>query len=376
MDAPVTPDKRLRGTKADDVASSKTQRTSVDQKITENVHNIRIQLAQQGMFFEEEDSYEKQTEFKEHLNEMIFGDRASGMRALSVKKAKQFRKFHGDEDEETYFSYAVPVYIHVNGFPEAALSMSTDFVAQGLHHVKSGLFTPGVLPRRASEDWFEKIVGMTTPKPDYTFGLEQNRYPNEAEQQLSQEVQTLVSLCPNLRHPFFVIENKGANNSIEKAENQAIRSGAALVLAQRRLRYIAKKAVEARKQARESGKGKQKESSAESQSHNSGATRKWEDKEPKKGEEPVGVDRDTIAFSCSWTPQMAKIHVHWHERKDEKDGGDSVYHMDVLGAYLVGEDQYIRCFRNDVHNILEWGVSKERKDKIQAMMDQITGASD
>ena len=70
------------------------------------------------------------------------------------------------------------------------------------------------------------------------------------------------------------MEEKAAGGSIEDAENQAIRSGAALVESMRQLK----------KMTMENGE-----------------------------KEAAGVDTECIAFSCSWVPQMANIHVHWHE---------------------------------------------------------------
>ena len=67
------------------------------------------------------------------------------------------------------------------------------------------------------------------------------------------------------------MEDKSADNAIKAAENQAIRSGIALVESRRQLKALARKPRE---------------------------------------KEAVDVNVDYIAFLYSWVPQLANIHIY------------------------------------------------------------------
>ena len=121
------------------------------------------------------------------------------------------------------------------------------------------------------------------------------------------------------------MEDKSADDPIEAAENQAIRSGAALVESRRQLKALARKPGET---------------------------------------EAVGVDVECIAFSCSWVPQLANIHVHWYELIEE---GHSIWHMNWLEGYRFFKDIDMKHFRHDIHNILDWVCGHERKEKIREL---------
>lgn len=84
--------------------------------------------------------------------------------------------------------------------------------------------------------------------------------------------------------------------------------------------------------------------------------------------EDLGADTSSYAFTCSWVPQMANIHIHWCERRP---GGSEIYHMNLLRGYLMSDKWHVSDFRKDVHNILDWGVSPKRKETLKQLKRDI-----
>ena len=213
----------------------------------------------------------------------------------------------------------------------------------------------------------EAQLGLKNPKPDFTFGFEDPANPPRTASRLSNADTALIKMAESLRHPFFVVENKSAQEPIEEAENQAIRSGAALVEARRQLENTARSTTD--------------------------------------DAEMEGVDLTSFAFSCCWVPQYANIFVHWHElRKDipiddpfndhersllqqqqqqqgeeEQDEQEqveqekrtetysSIWHMNLIQGYAFNRETDMKEFRRDIDNILDWGVSPERKDALRRL---------
>ena len=286
------------------------------------------------MHFENEEAYERYPELQEEIKGIVFHDRGSQMRTESLRKIKQFRAKHATEDEITYFAGLMPQV--VKGTRQVASSKRTvdgeivsqakTFDSDDLSMRQEANFIKNILPGKVEA--VEKVLGLTNPKPDRVFGLQQPRFPNPLDPKLSSEAQALVSVAPGTLHAFFAIKNKGCEDSIEAAENQAIRSGATLVAARRNLNQMARN-------------------------------------QEKDGNEQDGADNQSFAFSCSWVPQMANLHVHWYERMGD---GVGVYHMNLLRAYLMVNQRDIQDLRHDIHNILDWGVSAKRKETLKAVV--------
>ena len=318
-------------TTADDFASISPAKTSSSSgpKLANNVRNVRESLGDEGFYFENEEKYNEYPEIQELMDQVFFTERASAMRPASLLKIKTWRKGNETASEDQYYANLLPQIVGesrttvANTFSAEAESQSKSFSSDELHQAKKVVLNRGVLYKDGKG--IEKKLGLTNPVPDVAWGLRVPKYPSPSAPQLSNAATALIKLASGIRHPFFVIEEKGSDESIEGAENQAIRSGAALVEARRQLKEL----------AREKGEN-----------------------------EAVGVDLDCIAFSCSWTPQYAKIHVHWHELTKE---GYSLWHMNVLQGYMFLQSSHMSDFRRDIHNILDWGLSPARKDTLYAL---------
>ena len=263
------------------------------------------------------------------------------MKDDSAKEVKQYLRENKTKDEKTFFNGLVPMVVKKardggttrkrDAAGEILEQKKTFFATDGLDHKTDCQFLKNALPRHLQI--IGNTLGLSDPKPDYVYGLKISQCPDLTLPIVSDAGTALIEVAPGLEYPWFVIENKGNQDSIESAETQAIRSGAALVSAQRQLAVLA-------------------------------GTLDTE-------AEPAGADKEHIAFSCSWVPQFAKIHVHWHEKRAN---GVSIFHMNLVRYYVMIDDIHVRDFRKDIHNVLDYGVSKTRKDKLREQFIAIAKA--
>ena len=344
---------------------------------TLNEDNVRKACAKQGMYFEVEASYDKYPEFREKIESMVFGDRESAMRTQSLQNIKKWRKENATNDEESYFAGLIPKTIHTERsfgqeVEREALSFSKD---DGLDMRQDCLFVHGILPLRTGAPEAQS-QGVTTPQPDLVFGLKVPQHPKLNAPILKTETEAQIGVARGIKHPFFSINNKGSQHSIEAAENQAMRSGATMVNARRLLNRKAAKGKAGpirEKQATDTSfpiaNTNTADDAAMSDPFIAHATATTDTATPTEQatevpEEPPGVDTNSFAFTCSLVPQMANLHVHWCELYPD---GSKVYHMNLLRGYLMSDDVHVSAFRKDVHNILDYGVSTKRKETLEQL---------
>ena len=299
---------------------------------------VRSELAEQGMYINNKEAYKSHHGFSEWVEDIVLSKRSSQMRQASAKQISTWMSENAVADEKSYYTGLKPLVIKASRTVATAkrnldnqlLKQARSFASDGLDVKENDMFTKHVLPVRFESK--EKQLGLSTPQPDFAYGLKIPQFPDPTAPVLSQEAKSLIKVSPQLRHAFFVIENKGCERSIEEAENQAIRSGATMVAARRRLNAMASQR-------------------SEYDAANAAAS-------------PLGPDRSSIAFSCAWIRQMANIFVHWSE---ERGDGVVLYHMNRIRSYLMEDEEHQADFRADVHNILDYGVAADRKEVLLKM---------
>ena len=317
-------------------SSPSTTSSAAVPKQTANVDNVRASLAKEGMYFENDQAFDSYPIFQQRIRDIVVTSRRSVMRGESLREIQRTRAENATKDEKTLFNLVVPLVIKATrGVPTSKRDFEGEIVHAAVQFESSGLdkrtdcqFIKHVLPKRIQSAGSK--LGLTDPKPDYVFGLKRDRFPDPLAPRLSTYSEALIGVAPGLLHPWFVIENKGCEDSIEAAENQAIRSGATLVAARRSL----------------AAKARTKDDS----------------------EEPNGADPESFAFSCSWVPQQANIAVHWHEKRTD---GRSIYHMNILRGYLMSDSAMMSDFRRDIHNVLDWGLLGNRRQQNEDLIAKI-----
>ena len=290
--------------------SSKTS-TSSGIRIAKNVRNIRDSLGEEGYHFEDEKSYEKYPDLQQEVERIFCRERGSVMRTESLKAIKQWRKENSTAPEDGYYSKLLPKIVKDSRstFGDIAAYVTKSFQSDELHEATKAVLNRNVLYQHRED--IEKKLGLTNPVPDHLWGLKIPHNPPRNAPKLITAATALIKLGGDVRWAGFAMEDKSADDPIEAAENQAIRSGAALVESRRQLKALARKPGE---------------------------------------KEAVDVNVDYIAFSCSWVPQLANIHVHWYELTEE---GHPIWHMNLLEGCRFSRDADMKRFRHNIHNILD-----------------------
>ncbi|KAL9125204.1 MAG: hypothetical protein Q9217_005552 [Psora testacea] len=300
---------------------------------TPSVHNIRQALAENRMWFRNDEALERCPEFKQKFNQHFHKERSSNMKKASYKKIVRHMTENATSNEDSYYDKLVDYVIKdarcvgtKRNAVDEIVTISKSFVEDGIERKKGVKLAKGFLPGQM--DKLEKKLGLTDSKPDYIFGIKENRFPDPCSTP-SDTIKAIIGIASGIVHPFFVIEDKGAEGSLEKAQNQAIRDGATIVNARMRLKMFAV---------------------------------------PKGYVQPVGADPDAIAFSCAWITDRAELYIHWYEKRSLNDPG--IFHMNRLGNYMLDREGELASFRHDIHNILDWGALNHKKT-IEAVVDSI-----
>ncbi|KAL6713029.1 hypothetical protein ACLMJK_009425 [Lecanora helva] len=293
-------------------------------KQTENVDNTRASLAREGMFFDDEDK----------VLETVMGQRASTLRTESSKKIQDYLTANATKDWQTFFNSMVPMFTKDGNMQDPTkkrdwegeiVNQAKSFSDAGLDHRQNCQFVKGSLPLEGEK--MSEVLVLATPQPGWAFGTKRPRFPDGSIPRPTADVQALVEVAPGMLNCHFAVENNGAGESIEVAENRALGAGTALVFAQRKL------AIKA------------------------GYLTPKEDLHEEADTGIAHADAERIAFTCSWVPQMANIHVHWVETRI---GGCNVYHMNLIRGYVISDISHRKDFRNDIHNVLEYGLLGNR----------------
>lgn len=89
---------------------------------------------------------------------------------------------------------------------------------------------------------------------------------------------------------------------------------------------------------------------------------------------PPGPNRSSFCFSCTFDVNIAELWLHWYEaadndNNDDDDDNGGVFHMHRVGLYVMLERKdEVSHFRNDIRNILDWGIYKNQKDIGEVMI--------
>ena len=154
--------------------------------------------------------------------------------------------------------------------------------------------------------------GMTNSVPDSTWGyLDRAFDPKPAGTKIRNHTKQLLTICHGLYCPFFFIEVKPDNGSMETCRNQAARGCATIVNAMRLLLHMLGR------------------------------------------EETAGPDKDTYIYCATMDEDLMEWWVGWAEVCED---GQVDWHMDRLCREDFQQDNPLLVMRRITHNVLEWGL--------------------
>ena len=279
------------------------------------------------MWYDDEEAFDRCPNLKEMVTEIITNAPRSEMAESSAKKVLMAVKKNYTQNEKTVFRKVQPLVVKLarqvaeEGNIEVGRGIKIvrrEFEEDDLQVIEDCNFTKRLLPLPDSVT-NDKDMGLTEPKPDFTYGIAEPKRITNAEVHVPKQLLAYLGVAPHMRYPFYVEEYKSAEEGIVKAEHQAMRDGAVLVHARMKLNQVLK---------------------------------------PEGWVVPVGADMDSFIFSCAWTPDIARIFVNWYEKHPD---GNGIFHMTRVGSsYRMDHKDDIKQMRHDVHNILDWGLLKFR----------------
>ena len=332
-------------------------------------HTVRQTLAHYGMHIGNSRLQQMYKPFEDDAKAVLNGERGSMMRQESAEHLIRWVSRNKLRAEETIMARMIPLIIpHARkvkknightvdlvGTDTSPLGESTSYEVKffeddGAVANVNRQFNGDLLPiwleatdHIALRKMLAKETGLTAPKPDYTYGIYEDQYPDICSERFTPNTRAIMGVAPEMVHPFFIIEGKTTKGDLADAENQAIRGGATLVRARRLLNAKA-------------GIG-----------------------------DVVGPDQRSIAYSMTIDTNIARLWLHWCEilpkEPDGQVGGINesetnpseqpqlyeTYHMNSLFTMLLDDEDKLKELRHKVNNIIDWGCVKRMTDIRQVM---------
>ncbi|KAL8707652.1 MAG: hypothetical protein Q9220_007355 [cf. Caloplaca sp. 1 TL-2023] len=322
-----------------DIADNNSDSDSSDaEEMANDPEAVRKELNENFMFIDSSArhlNHPHNTKFKEKVTKVIKSDRKSIVSEGDKAMFDDYYKTYKLANEATLTFLLVPLMmpqqltvqdVNEDGQPCGAFK-TRNFVEQGVMTTLDRLFTPYCLPHRLlySSDvphtmikkYFDDRPALTTPKPDFAYGLAENKIPRPPPNVVvSEKVRLLLGVAPTAE-TFFDWENKSGRGVIMISENQALRGVSALILAKRQLQeHIGRDTV-------------------------------------------PGIDQETYVYAA--TNDNARLNFYVAYAWVPQDLSHVEFHMDKIGSIefdindLEKNPNTLADIRKPLHNIIEWG---------------------
>ena len=316
-----------------------------------NPQNIRKELNENYMFVNVRlINKPENAKFKERVMKIVKSDRTSTVSEEDNKNFKNNYMTYSQDNEAAITAMLLPYVIKPQfsaqdvddeGNPVGDITVR-GWVEQGIVASTNCLFAPGRLPHalmnapKATQSMIEKHFqesnALTTPKPDYAYGISENKLPQPPfDIAIPGEIKSLLNVAPK-RDIFFVWENKSGQGDLMKCENQAIKATSAVI-------YAARQLLDHTGQVR-----------------------------------TPGIDEDTYIFAATNNNNTLQIFVAY--AWVPSDCSHVEFHMDSLMSvpFTINDVEdtpmTLANMRKPMHNIIEWGsitrmpALRRRYDKI------------
>ncbi|KAL9595269.1 MAG: hypothetical protein Q9219_006545 [cf. Caloplaca sp. 3 TL-2023] len=304
--------------------------------MTSNPANVRIEMNKNFMHINEGPLNDPENaKFKERVIKVVKSDRKSAISDNDTKEFQSNYMTYNLANETTLTYMLVPLMMKAsfsapdvddNGNPISEAKVRW-FFDQGVVASCNQLFKPyrlphalmnvPTLPAKMVKDHYDKCDALTTPKPDFSYGIERNKLPQPPlNVVVSAETEELLDVAPQ-RDVFFNWENKCGQGDLNVCENQAAKDSAAVILASRKLLERTGRPMKA------------------------------------------GIDEDTYTYAATndnkvleifvayaWVPPDLS-HVRFHM--------DSICRVPFTMADVRDQPNTLANLRKPLHNIIEWG---------------------
>lgn len=297
--------------------------------------NMRKELAANFMFIGCGPlSHPDNAEFKENIVKVMKSDHKSAVSEEDIEDFEQNYETYKTSNEATFTYILMPIMmgrrltaqdVDQEGLPQGYKTRG--FVQQGVITSVDKLFTPYCLPHalmntpnvppKMIHQYFNDRKALTTPKPDFCYGLAEDCVPKApSDIRVSDRIKSLLKVAP-VGDSFFVWENKSGGGILVKCENEALRDVSALIYAKRQL--------------------------YEHMGRNN----------------TPGIDKQTYIYAATNDNRKLDFWVAYAWLPEDLSRVE--FHMDKIGSIDFSMDELKRDpntlpdIRKPLHNIIEWG---------------------
>ncbi|KAI4093050.1 MAG: hypothetical protein LQ344_003120 [Seirophora lacunosa] len=192
--------------------------------------------------------------FKETVMKVMKSDRVSVVSEQEIKNFQKYYQAYKLANESTFTHLLIPMMmkpeftaqeVNEDGQPSGEF-LTRDFVDQGVitsvdrqfrhrYCLPHRLMNSPQVPWSTVQEHFDKSNALTTPKPDFAFGLREDKLPPAPwDITVSEATDSLLKVAPT-RETFLVWENTSGHGIGIKRENHALRDASAVIYAKRQL---------------------------------------------------------------------------------------------------------------------------------------------
>lgn len=340
--------------------------TSSSSTNSRNLAGIRAILRQNHLLIEDDEAFERYPNVGHAASDILSRDRNSRMSPSSHETVRSVRKSYATANELTFLAELWAVLLQKTrelqqldarqkiAWVQKAWKQDfcrTNWSADFVHDSIPPIMATTVVQQKL----LDSLPRVKNPKPDLAYGLQESAFTEE-EQHINGIFGKWSMLSPEAYHCFFAVEMKCANGTIEDAENQCCRAGAAMVHA--RMKFNEQESQN--RHCNQKTQPAAMPSNTEAGQPKLTPTRK------------TCADLESIAFSLALIPSKAHMFIHWAEISPT---APIVYHMNLVNSYdfraMTGSP--FADLRHDIDNVLDWGILK-RKQEISRVCKEIAAA--
>lgn len=240
---------------AESIADSDADSDSSRLEMAAEEKAIRDELAENFMFVDRGHLADLgNLAFKETVMKVMKSDRVSVVSQEDTKTFKKYYQAYKLANESTFTHLLIPMMmkpeftaqeVNEGGQPSGEF-LTRDFVDQGVitsvnrqfrhrYCLPHRLMNTLQVPWSMIQQHFDKSKALTTPQPDFAFGLREDKLPQAPSDITVSEATDSLLKVAHTRETFFVWENTSGHGIGVKRENHALRDASAVIYAKRQL---------------------------------------------------------------------------------------------------------------------------------------------
>ncbi|KAH0562002.1 hypothetical protein GP486_003296 [Trichoglossum hirsutum] len=275
-----------------------------------SAREVRRRLSTYRIYADKEDVFQPTSAIRIFSEGIVHGERNSpGLSNAEQTNISTISCRMQDEAEANVMDAIVPLLFPL---PEIVFGRTNLAKNRDVEFLPNRVPTPSTTANSILTLALDAAGCLKNPKPDLCFGYPKSAFDDDSQRDFNDMFLNLTGLSRGIYHPFMIVEWKSSatGGTQYDAQNQAMRSGAALVSARLDL-FL-------------------------------------------RINEIPPPPTETCVFSCTVDTYTANIHIHWCE-VDEASGARS-FHMNTVSDVMLKRPDEVRRLRREIENIMDWGL--------------------